>query len=112
MSMIDQSNHEISVQELKAKFDNGDVFELIDVREADEYELCNIQPSTLVPLGTISSKLDILDKNKEYVLMCRSGGRSWHATQQFLAHGISNVRNLVGGINQWALEIDTSISPY
>ena len=104
--------NEISVQNLKLKLDHQEDFVLIDVREPEEYALCHIQTAQLIPLDRIADKLKDLDKDKTYVLMCRSGARSGVATQLFLENGFINVCNLVGGINQWAADIDSSILAY
>jgi rhodanese-related sulfurtransferase len=93
---------DINVQELKEKFDKGDNFVLIDVREPMEHAQFNIG-GRLIPLGVLSAVLPELQaqKNDEIVVYCRSGMRSAAAKQQMVQSGFSNVRNLIGGVLDW-----------
>lgn len=101
----------VTVQQLKKMRDEQEDFILIDVREPDEYAICNLQ-GQLIPLETLSAQLVNLDKNKFYVLHCRSGGRSHRAAELMLAAGFSKVANLMGGISAWAREIDPDMPMY
>lgn len=103
---------EITPQELKEKLDRGDDFVLIDVREAQELEVSKIDAAKHIPLGDFMGNMHELDQDKEYVIMCRSGARSGQAVDMMLSQGFTNVRNLVGGINRWAAEVDTSLPTY
>ena len=102
---------EISVQELKEKIDNGENFQLVDVREDFEYEMSNLG-GTLIPLGGILIETDKIAKDKPVVVMCRSGKRSAAAIMQLQQLGYSNLTNLQGGILAWAAEIDPSLNVY
>lgn len=102
---------ETTVQELKQKKDSNDDFTLLDVREPHEYHISNIN-GKLIPLDDLPGELDELDKEKEIVVMCRSGARSGQAVQLLEKKGFKNVSNLVGGVNAWAKEIDTSLPVY
>jgi rhodanese-related sulfurtransferase len=102
---------EVSVQELKEKMDNGEDFQLIDVREDFEYETSNIG-GLLIPLGGILIETDKVEKDKPVIVMCRSGKRSAAAIMQLEQQGFTNLYNLQGGILAWAEEIDPSISVY
>lgn len=103
---------EITPQELKEKLDRKDDFVLIDVREAQELDISKIDGAVHIPLGDFVSRIGELDEDKEYVIMCRSGARSGQATDMMLSQGYEKVRNLVGGINRWASEVDTSLPTY
>jgi len=103
---------EISCQELKKKIEDNESFMLLDVREEDEYETCHLEKSHLIPLDTLAEKMNTLDKNKEIVVYCKMGGRSAQACLFLKENGFVGVKNLAGGIRQWALEIDTSIALY
>ena len=85
---------------------------LLDVREPWEFDICHIENSVLIPMGTIPDKLDELDKAQEIVVICHHGVRS-RQTAMFLEHnGFSNIINLTGGIDAWANEIDKNMSKY
>lgn len=102
---------EVSVQELKEKMDNGEDFQLIDVREDFEYETSNLG-GLLIPLGGILIETDKVEKDKPVIVMCRSGKRSAAAIMQLEQRGFTNLYNLQGGILAWAQDIDPTISVY
>lgn len=108
---------EITVQEFKNKIDTEDanVF-LLDVREPFEQYQSKIKygNSKLIPVGELENRLDELEayKNEEIVCLCRSGSRSEQACKLLKHEGFDNVKNLKGGINKWAKEIDTSLPVY
>jgi rhodanese-related sulfurtransferase len=102
---------EISVQELKEKMDNGEDFQLIDVREDFEYEVSNLG-GVLIPLGGILIEADKVAKDKPVIVQCRSGKRSAAAIMQLEQLGYTNLYNLTGGILAWANEIDPTITVY
>lgn len=102
---------EISVQELKEKMDNGEDFQLIDVREEFEYEVSNLG-GVLIPLGGILIEADKIAKDKPVIMQCRSGKRSAAAIMQLEQLGYTNLYNLQGGILAWQNEIDPTISVY
>lgn len=103
---------EISVAELKEKMDNGEDFQLIDVREEFEYEMSNLG-GELIPLAGVALEAGKISKTKPVIIQCRSGNRSGAAVkmleQQF---GYDNLYNLKGGMLAWKQEIDPSISVY
>ncbi len=103
---------EITVQEFKKMWKNDAELTLIDVREPEEYATSQIEGSVLIPLNTLGEKVKEWDRNRAYVIHCKSGGRSARATRQMLEMGFQNTRNLAGGILQWAKEIDPEMDIY
>lgn len=101
---------EIRVKKLKDSLDTKELV-LIDVREEEEYAICNIEPSLHIPMNKIPSNLDKLDKDIGYAIICHSGVRS-HNVCFYLQNYGYKVRNVVGGIHQWALEIDETMKTY
>lgn len=103
---------EISVKELKQMIDKGEDFQLIDVREPNEYEVAQIG-GELIPLATVPDSIDKISRDKKVVVHCRSGKRSGNAVK-FLEqqHGFENLYNLEGGILAWSDEIDPSVPKY
>ena len=101
---------EILVKELKDSLDKKDLT-LLDVREEEEHTICSIEPSVHIPMTKIPSHLDELDKETSYAIMCHSGVRSHNVCFYLQNHGFK-VRNVVGGIHQWALEIDDTMRTY
>ncbi|NBH08182.1 adenylyltransferase/sulfurtransferase MoeZ [Amycolatopsis sp. SID8362] len=108
------SGSTITPAELKAKFDNGDNFALIDVREQHEYEIVNIKGATLIPKDRILSgeALAELPQDKPIVLHCKSGARSAEALAALHAAGFKDATHLGGGVLAWAKQIDPSLPTY
>ena len=103
---------EVTVKELKAMLDNKEDFQLIDVREQHESDICTIG-GKLIPMGEVMDNLDQVSKNKKVVVHCRSGKRSGAIIQALEAHhGYTNLYNLQGGILAYADEIDPSLTKY
>ncbi|MEX2595403.1 MAG: rhodanese-like domain-containing protein [Salibacteraceae bacterium] len=103
---------EITVSELKNRMDNNADFQLIDVRELSEYEYCCIPGAEIIPMGEIITKLDRIDRDKEVIIHCKSGGRSGSVVNALMSRGFKNVCNLKGGILAWSAEIDSSVPTY
>jgi rhodanese-related sulfurtransferase len=93
----------ITADEIKTRLDAGETIHLVDVREPDERAEFNIG-GTLLPLGNIQMMLidDIEElKTEEVICYCRSGNRSMQACLMLETFGFTNVKNLVGGMNDW-----------
>ncbi len=102
----------ITPKELKERLDKGDAVVLLDVREPWEHSLAKIEGSTLIPLGTLPQSMDKLDKGAEIIAYCHHGMRSADATQFLLQQGYSVVKNLVGGIDAWSVQVDPAVPRY
>jgi adenylyltransferase/sulfurtransferase len=102
----------IDPKQLKEKFDRGDKFVLIDVREPHEFQICRIPGSTLIPLGQLPQRLSELDPQSEIVAHCKSGARSQKAVDLLKQSGFPNVRNLTGGILAWSDQVDATVPKY
>jgi adenylyltransferase/sulfurtransferase len=102
---------QISAKDLKQKLDSGaDIF-VLDVREPHEYQIANLG-AKLIPLGDLPARLGELDKNREIVVHCKSGGRSQKASELLAQNGFKNVQNLAGGILGWSNDVDPTIAKY
>ena len=106
------SEFEITPVELKAKMDRGDQFLLIDVREPEEYAICRIQGSKLIPRATLPERLHELSSADEIVVHCKSGARSGMAVDFLKQAGYRKVKNLVGGILRWSDDVDPTVPKY
>ncbi|HEY0029996.1 MAG TPA: rhodanese-like domain-containing protein [Bacteroidia bacterium] len=102
---------EITVSELKKLKDSKADFQLIDVREEHELEICQIGGEHIA-MGEVMDNLDKISKTKQVVIHCRSGARSGAICQALESTGYSNVYNLKGGIIAWSTEIDPSVTKY
>lgn len=91
---------EITPDELKEKLEKGEKLELIDVREEEEVQEGMIKEAKHIPMGEIPNYVDQLDKDKEYIFICRSGRRSENVCMYLQDHGYKVV-NMVGGMLEW-----------
>lgn len=102
----------VTVQELKSIIDNKFDFQLIDVREPHENEICSLN-GLLIPMNEVPARFEEIAKDKQVVVHCRSGMRSANVIQYLEQnHGYDNLYNLEGGILAWANEIDPSMNKY
>ena len=103
---------DISPRELAARIEKGEDVQLVDVREDWEWQIARIPGAKLIPLGSLHSAIDSLDREKEVVLYCKSGVRSLHAAEELLDSGFTRVANLSGGIARWSEEVDPTVVRY
>jgi len=103
---------EITVTELKNKFDNNEDFMLLDVRNIKEVLYSKIEKSFHIPMNEIQDRINELDSNKEIIIQCKSGKRSARVCEYLMTQNFNNVKNLSGGIIAWAEEVDSSIQVY
>ena len=82
------------------------------MREPHELEISQLEGATLIPLGQLAARLSELDSAEEMVVFCKAGTRSARALELLLSAGFRKVKNLKGGINAWAREVDPSLPVY
>ncbi|GGL75991.1 sulfurtransferase [Deinococcus aerolatus] len=75
---------------------------LVDVREQSEYDEVHAQGATLLPLSELESRFTELPRDRELVMICRSGARSARAGEYLMQNGYDRVVNLGGGTLAWA----------
>jgi rhodanese-related sulfurtransferase len=94
-----EENFDISVEDLKKMIEGSQPFNLIDVRNPDEYEDDNLD-GILIPLGDLPDSLDQLEemKGQDIYIHCRSGARSARAKDYLISQGFDKVHNVLGGI--------------
>ncbi len=103
---------DITAGELAERLQMGNHIRLVDVREPHELEISRLPGATLIPLGQLAARLAELDSAEEIVLFCKAGTRSARALELLLSAGFRKVKNLKGGINAWAREVDPSLPVY
>jgi adenylyltransferase/sulfurtransferase len=102
---------DISAPELAERLKSNHI-RLIDVREPHELEISRIQGADLIPLGQLAARLSELDSAQDIVLFCKSGSRSARGLELLVSAGFKKVKNLKGGINSWAREVDRDLPVY
>jgi len=103
---------EISPKALEQKITAGDELVILDVRNPEEAQISRIPGSILIPLGELPERVAQLNTADQMVVHCRSGVRSAKAVEFLRSVGFKKVKNLVGGINAWAAEVDTTMARY
>lgn len=103
---------DITATELNERLKHGNGLKIIDVREPHELEISQIKDAILIPLGQLASRMHELDSADEIVLMCKVGSRSVRALDVLYSAGFRKMKNLKGGINAWAKEVDPSLPIY
>jgi adenylyltransferase/sulfurtransferase len=103
---------EITVEELKTKRDNSESFILLDVREAHEYYISDIDGTTRIPYDDLKSRYEELNPDDEIITICRTGNSASDAVEFLESKGFENASVLKGGINEWAKKIDPSLAQY
>ncbi|TQR14206.1 rhodanese-like domain-containing protein [Psychrobacillus soli] len=96
---------EMTAKEVESLINKGKLLNIIDVREVDEVAEGKIPGAINIPLGLVEFRMHELDKSKEYILVCRSGGRSGRATE-FLEDQGHNVINMQGGMLSWEGKVE------
>jgi rhodanese-related sulfurtransferase len=93
---------EIDASTLENRIDAGDDFLLLDIRSAGELAQGVLPNAEHIPMHLIPLRLSELPKDKDVILYCHSGARSYHACAYLAQQGYTNAVNLRGGILAWA----------
>ncbi len=92
--------------EVKRRMANGEKLQMIDVREPKELLAGKIPGVKNIRLSEIPYRWSEIDKNREAIIVCRSGSRSASACEYLMLQGFTNVKNLLGGMNGWDGDIE------
>jgi rhodanese-related sulfurtransferase len=109
------SPYEITPQAAKEQLTDRKQATLIDVREPAEFALARIEGAELIPMGSVPAelqKLEGLADSSDLLILCHHGVRSLQVTMWLRARGIENCYSVMGGIDRWSSEVDTSIPRY
>lgn len=95
----------ITAKEVETRLNEGKELDIIDVRETEEVAEGKIPGAVNIPLGLVEFRMHELEKRKEYIIVCRSGGRSGRAAQLLDSHGFQ-VINMTGGMLSWEGKVE------
>jgi rhodanese-related sulfurtransferase len=85
---------------------------VLDVREAKELDICELDGALHIPMANVPARIDTLPTNRPLVIICHHGARSQRVVDFLRNAGFDNAVNLDGGIEAWACEIDRSMRRY
>jgi rhodanese-related sulfurtransferase len=102
----------ISIHELASWRQSVVPHTVLDVREADELSICQLEDAMHIPMSEIPSRVADLPSEHPLVVMCHHGARSMRMVKFLRSAGYGNAVNLDGGIDAWAREIDPSVQRY
>jgi len=105
---------EVTCQDVKQMLDIGEKFLLLDCREQSEYETVRIESAVLIPMSEIQERVGELEEYREIPLIvhCHHGGRSLRVANWLRSQGFTQAQSMAGGIDDWAVHIDTSLARY
>ena len=109
---MEQDTFNIQPSEVQSLRDKGEKFIFLDVREDEELAIAKIADTLHIPMGDVPSKVNLLDDEIPIIVFCHHGQRSALVTQFLKQLDFDDVRNMQGGIEAWAIEIDANISRY
>lgn len=93
---------EIDSAALQSRLAAGDDVHLVDIRTPGEIAQGVLPNASYLPMHLIPVRMSELPKDRDVILYCRSGARSYHACSYLIQQGFDNVVNLRGGIIGWA----------
>jgi rhodanese-related sulfurtransferase len=102
----------ISPVELSKELGSPTPPKILDVREPEELEISRLPELVHIPLGELPERIGELDAQADWVVVCRSGGRSGQATGFLISQGFKRVRNMETGMNGYAQTVDASLPVY
>lgn len=85
---------------------------LLDVREARELEICQIDGSRHLPMHLVPVHFGDLPQDQDIVVICHHGGRSMQVAMFLESRGFGAIHNLSGGVEAWATEVDPAMRRY
>ncbi|TFB21407.1 rhodanese-like domain-containing protein [Filobacillus milosensis] len=102
---MSDSIEEISPEEVEELIKQGKAESIIDVREHNEVMGGRIPNARHIPLGEIIQRTYEIEKEKEHVIVCRSGNRSGLASEWLQERGFK-IKNMTGGMSKWKGDLE------
>jgi adenylyltransferase/sulfurtransferase len=100
---------QVTPAEIAERISKGQEIILIDVREPMEWNTGHVDSAHHIPMSQVPTRLDEIPRDRDVVMICRSGARSERVRQFLVQQGYTRVANLTGGMQRWAREVDPSI---
>jgi len=113
--MPEQLPFEISPAETKRRLDSGERTVLIDVREAIEHSICQIDGAHLIPMNSVPAQIQAIESAADeslVVVFCHHGVRSLSVVNWLRQQGVEQCQSMAGGVERWSIEIDSTVPRY
>lgn len=110
-----ESPLEMTPQQVASRLKSDKPPLLLDVREPQEFALCRIEGSELVPMNTVPAelqRLEALADEADLITICHHGVRSLQVVHWLRQQGLENCFSMTGGIDRWSAEIDPAVPRY
>jgi rhodanese-related sulfurtransferase len=85
---------------------------IVDVRESWEHAICKLPDASLIPMQQIPARIDELPRDRDIVVVCHHGMRSYQVAEFLTGAGFTRLYNLAGGIAAWSTEVDPQVPQY
>jgi adenylyltransferase/sulfurtransferase len=103
----------ISAAELKARIDQGEPLQIIDIREPHERSMSAFAQAKAIPFGQLARRMHEFDPRMDAIFICKVGQRSIYAIRALRDAGYAGrMCNLKDGLNAWARDVDNSLAQY
>lgn len=112
LGWANKMHENLSPAEFVKKRDAGEIWQLLDVREAWEIATASVPQCIHIPMSKMPQRRDELDEQTAVAVLCHSGARSARVADYLAATGFARVANICGGIDAWAQTVDTAIPRY
>ena len=103
---------EVTPAEVQDDRKRGELWQVLDVREAWELDIARVDGALHIPMSDVPARLDELDPDGALAVLCHSGGRSARVAAFLVERGFRRVANVIGGIDAWSQEVDSTIPRY
>ena len=103
---------EMSPSRFAERRNAGELWQLLDVREAWELEVARLPDAIHIPMGEVAQRMDELDRERPLAVMCHGGVRSLRVATFLQEAGFPAIANLTGGIDRWSQDVDPTVPRY
>jgi rhodanese-related sulfurtransferase len=90
---------DVSVSDAYRLYQNGAF--VLDVRTLEEWNEFHAPNTTLIPLDQLPARINEVPRDRQIVVVCRSGNRSQQGRDILLNAGFEQVTSMTGGLNEW-----------
>lgn len=105
-------NEDLTPEEYVRIVAGGELWQLLDVREAWEIRIARISGTIDIPMNQVAQQLEQLNPSLPVAVLCHSGVRSARVAAHLAATGFARVANILGGIDAWSQTVDPEIPRY